>query len=96
MSHEVDANKGVVIFFSREPVVRYRSRKTLKYRSCENIFCAICRSESDIWCICDVFESKFEFKIFWQNYSNVDIGGLGRWMVVLIIDTFLIDPIDVF
>ena len=37
MSHAVDANKGDVIFFSREPVVRYRSRKTLKYRKCENI-----------------------------------------------------------
>jgi hypothetical protein len=61
MSHVVDANKGVMIFFSREPVVRYRSGKTLKYRTCENIFCVIDHSESDVWCICDVLESNLEF-----------------------------------
>jgi hypothetical protein len=30
-----------------------------------------------MWCICDVLESNWEFKIFWQNYSNVEIGGSG-------------------
>jgi hypothetical protein len=33
-----------------------------------------------MWCIWDVLESNLEFKIFWQNYSNVDIGGSGVWM----------------
>jgi hypothetical protein len=41
-----------------------------------------------MWCIFDVLESNFEFKIFWQNYSNVEIGGSGVWPRVLIVNTF--------
>jgi hypothetical protein len=41
-----------------------------------------------MWCIVDVLESNFEFKIFWENYSNVEIGGLWVWTGVLIVDTF--------
>jgi hypothetical protein len=41
-----------------------------------------------MWCIVDVLESNFEFKIFWQNYSNVKIGDSGVCTGVLIVDTF--------
>jgi hypothetical protein len=41
-----------------------------------------------MWCIFDVLKSNFEFKIFWQNYSNVEIGGSGMWTGVLIVETF--------
>jgi hypothetical protein len=65
MSRQVDANKGDVIFFSQEPVVRYRSRKTLNYRKCENVV---------LWfvvriVICSVFVT------FWNQISSLKFFG---------------------